>query len=167
MYLDSRLLIRLGGQFSAFNRCQPGNFLASGPTMRPLPPDFEYRFHSHRILHRAYTCQCIYKPWAQATVLAGQGGMHHPMRFRRVRFRGLRAPADRPHSGRHASPVLQHEQSTHTLAMHLLSSRARRVLRGSLCTSRHPNDSPAKADSAAQPEISDRVITACLDLLKR
>ena len=75
MYLDSRLLSRLGGgQFSAFNRCQPGNFLASGPTMRPLPPDFEYRFHSHRILHGAYTCQCIYKPWAQATVLAGQGG---------------------------------------------------------------------------------------------
>jgi len=73
MYLDSRLLIRLGGQFSAFNRCQPGNFLASGPTMRPLPPDFEYRFHIiYSMVHILVNAYTNHGP--QATVLARQGG---------------------------------------------------------------------------------------------
>src|SRR5215469_10798265 len=36
-----------------------------------LRNDFEHRFHSLSILHRAYTCQGIYRQGAQATVSVG------------------------------------------------------------------------------------------------
>src|SRR6266699_664522 len=45
-----------------------------------LRNDCERRFHSLSILHRAYTCQGIYKQGGQGNGFSRRAGMHRPMR---------------------------------------------------------------------------------------